>query len=181
MYLDTSFQKFPETRKVAVYLVIQEGPKAGDGASHQCKPLSNEEIRNAAYVPSVAYDPAIDPQIQVARAQLEAARTHKKLLLIVGGTWCGWCRILDQTFRQNPELSELRDKNFVVVHLDGSDSAKTDCALQAYPPPQGYPFVYAFDAAGKLIAADNTGAWQSADGYNPKQIELSLSKWSALP
>ena len=171
------FQKYPETGRVAVYLQITEGMKSAESKPLQCKQYSAEEIRNTPYVQSLTYDPKIDGQMQIARAQLEAQRTNKKLLLIVGDTSCGWCRLLDQTFQRNPATTALRDNLFIALHLDVSEDNSNECALRAYPKVCSYPFIYVLDANGKLLGSEDTIDWESSDGYDPHRIEAFLKKW----
>ena len=170
-------QKYPKTGKVALYIKIMEGQKSGETEPLQCKQYSTEEIRNTPYVPSLTYDPKIDGQMQIARAQLEAQRTNKKLLLIVGDNSCGWCHLLDQTFQRNPATAALRDDIFIALHVDVSEDNSSECALRAYPKAPGIPFIYVLDANGKLLATENTVDWESSDGYDPHRIEAFLKKW----
>jgi thioredoxin-related protein len=115
--------------------------------------------------------------MQIARAQLEAASPSKKLLLIAGGKWCGWCQVLDRTFQTNPSLTELRDKSFIVVHVNVSEENSNECALRAYPKATSFPFVYVLDATGRLMGTEDTRDWESSDGYDPHQVEAFLKKW----
>jgi Thioredoxin-like/Surface antigen variable number repeat len=171
------FQKYPETGKVAVYLQIREGMKSAESKPLQCKEYSAGEIQNTPYVPSLAYDPKIDGQMQIARAQLEAQRTNKNLLLIIGDNSCGWCHLLDQTFQRNPATTALRDNLFIALHLDVSEDNSNECALRAYPKVSSYPFIYVLDANGKLLGSEDTIDWESSDGYDPHRIEAFLKKW----
>jgi Surface antigen variable number repeat/Thioredoxin-like len=131
----------PQTRtdskkgKVDLYLEVVEGPKSEAVKQSQCRQYSLEDIQNTPYIPSPTYDPKLDVQMQILRAQLEAQRANKRLLLVVGGEWCGWCRVLDQTFQRNPALTELRDKIFIVLHVDVTDETGSECALRATPRP----------------------------------------------
>jgi Surface antigen variable number repeat/Thioredoxin-like len=163
--------------KVDLYLEVAEGHKSEAKKQLPCKRVSVEEVRNAPYTPSPTYDPKSDAQLQLARAQLEAQRTKKRLLLIVGGEWCGWCRVLEQTFQRNPALIEFRDSHFVVLHIDLSDQSAAECALKDYPKPPGVPFIYVLDSTGVLIATDDTKGWESGDGYDSSRIEEFLKKW----
>jgi hypothetical protein len=171
------FQKYPETGKVAIYLQITEGMKSAESKPLQCKEYSAQDIRNTPYVPSLTYDPKIDGQMQIARAQLEAQRTNKKLLLIVGGNSCGWCHLLDRTFQRNPATTALRDNIFIALHVDVSEDNSNECALRAYPKVPSFPFIYVLDARGKLLGTEDTTDWESSDGYDPHRIEAFLNKW----
>lgn len=177
MDLDPTFQKFPEHGKVALYLVVAEGQKSNQEKPLECKQYSTEDIQKTPYVSSLTYDSRIEGQMQIARAQLEAARTNRKLLLIAGGKWCGWCQVLDRTFQSNPSLTELRDKSFIVVHVNVSEENSNECALRAYPKATSFPFVYVLDTNGRLMGTEDTKGWESSDGYDPHQIEAFLKKW----
>jgi hypothetical protein len=166
-------QRYPESGTMALYLGIIEAQKSAEKPPLQCKQYTAEDIQKAPYVPSLTYDPAIDGQMQIARAELEAQRTNRKLLLIVGDTGCGWCHLLDRTFQRNPATTELRDKLFVAVHLDDSN----ECALKPYPKAPGVPFIYVLDENGKLLGTEETKDWETGDGYDPHRIEAFLTKW----
>jgi len=171
------FEKFPESGKVTLYLDITEGQKSANSNPLQCKQYSAEDIQKTPYVPSASYEPKLDGQLQIARGQLEAQRTNKKLLLIAGDKSCGWCHLLDQTFQRNPATTELRDKLFVVLHIDVSENNGNECALKVYPKAPGFPFIYVLDATGKLLGTEDTKDWASSDGYDPHRIEAFLTKW----
>jgi hypothetical protein len=177
MVVVPQFEKFPESGKVTLYFDITEGQKSGENKPLQCKQYSAEDVQKTPYAPSPSYDPKLDGQLQIARAQLEAQRTNKKLLLIAGDKSCGWCRLLDQTFQRNPATIELRDKLFIVLHIDVSEDNSNECALRSYPKPPGFPFIYVLDATGKLLGTEDTKDWAWSDGYNPHRIEAFLTMW----
>jgi Surface antigen variable number repeat/Thioredoxin-like len=170
-------QKHPEVGQVAIYIEITEGQKSGENKPLQCKQYSAEDIRNTPFVPSLTYDPKIDGEMQIARAQLEAQRTNKKLLLIVGDNSCGWCHLLDQTFQRNLATTALRDRLFIALHVDVSEDNTNECALRTYPKLTGIPAIYVLDANGKLLGTADTTDWESSDGYDSRRIEAFLMKW----
>ena len=57
--------------------------------------------------PKVAsYDAARDPAKDLQDAMAEATQTNKKILLEVGGDWCVYCNIMDETFATPSRTSE---------------------------------------------------------------------------
>jgi hypothetical protein len=171
------FQKFPEKGFVLLYLEVMEGRKSEHQKPLTCKQYSIEEIQSTPYVQNLTYNPKDDAELQIERAKIEAQRVKKKLLLITGGEWCGWCRVLDQTFQRNPTIKDLRDKNFVVVYVDVTAGNNQECALNTYPNPPSFPFLYVLDETGKLLGTEDTRDWESSDGYDPRRIEVFLEKW----
>jgi hypothetical protein len=177
------FHKYADVGKVALYGEIQEGEKSsGDQAAAEkepeCTAPTTEEIRKEAFAPrAVSYDPKVDAQLEIERAKLEAERTNRNVLLIAGGEWCGWCHMLDQTFQSSIPTRELRDRNFVVVHVNVSEANNNSCALRPYPQATGFPFLYVINAEGKLLAISDTREFESPYGYNATKIEEFLKKW----
>jgi len=77
-----------------------------------------------AYQPVREFDAKRDTAQDIAAATAEAGRTHKRVLLEIGGAWCVWCHIMDRFFEANPALTTLRDKNFVVVKINFGQRTK---------------------------------------------------------
>jgi hypothetical protein len=177
MFLLSQLQKFPEKGYVTLYLEVREGPKSELKKQVSCKKYSTEEIQRSPYVPSLTYNPTVELQMQIARAQLEAQQLDKKLLLIVGGEWCGWCRVLDQTFERNQNLKVLRDRTFIVVYVDAAEEDNLACVLRPYTRPSSFPFLYVLNETGILVGTEDTVDWESSDGYDPTRIEFFLRKW----
>ena len=46
--------------------------------------------------PTAKFDPARDAESDINAAVAEAKRTSRRVILDVGGEWCGWCHTLDQ-------------------------------------------------------------------------------------
>ena len=175
--------KYAENGKVTLFIEISEGAKSSESESGsekqpRCTTPTMDEIRKAPFMPrAVSYDPNVDAQLEIERAKLEAERTNRKVLLIAGGDWCGWCHVLDQTFERFVLLRQLRDQKFVVVHVNVSEENQNACALRGYPAATGYPFFYVIDAGGKLMASSDARDWESPYGYDPARIEKFLKNW----
>jgi len=63
------------------------------------------------------YDEAADADRAVAAGKALAKRTGKKLLIDMGGNWCGDCRIL-AALMARPELKAFLDTHYVIVPVD---------------------------------------------------------------
>ena len=53
------------------------------------------------------YDEARDPAKDLQAAIGQAQKAHKRILLEVGGDWCMYCNIMDETFDGHPNLKRL--------------------------------------------------------------------------
>ena len=135
-------------------------------------------VRAAEYAPVHVYDPARDAAKDIAAATAEAKRTGRHVLVEVGGKWCGWCRILDRFFDDNKSLSDLRDRNYVLLKVNFSPENENKAALSKYPPVPGYPHLFILDGAGALLHSQDTGALEEGKGYSLAKFREFLEKWA---
>ena len=63
------------------------------------------------------YDPRRDTEDLVSAAMARAAAENKRVLLVLGGDWCGWCKVLENEIDQSEELIDLLDRNYVVAKV----------------------------------------------------------------
>lgn len=169
-----SFNKSPETAKVTLYLEVIPGEKDTNFRPPTCNQPSVADIRSAPFVPSTTYDPKRSGQLDIARAEVEAERTHKKVLIFVGGEWCAPCMALERELAKNPKLTALLSDTFVVVHISATEENTNQCARKNLPNGNAYPWVYVFDAKGKLVGSHNPADWQSFEGFDSQRIESFL-------
>jgi thioredoxin-related protein len=132
----------------------------------------------AAYQPVKEYDPGRDAVKDIRDAVAEAARTHRRVLLDVGGNWCSWCRLLDKFFADHPDLAALIDKNYVMVKVNYSPDNNNEEALGKYPHAEGYPHIYVLDSTGKLAISQSTDVFEDGQGYNAARWKAFLEKWA---
>ena len=64
------------------------------------------------------YDKAADAKVQVARAVERAKKDDKRILLMFGGDWCGWCHKLHGLFQTNREVATILYNEYVLVTID---------------------------------------------------------------
>src|ERR1044072_6826832 len=64
------------------------------------------------YVPVIKYDPQRNAAQDIRDAVAEAKRSHRRILLEVGGEWCIWCNRLEDFFFAHPNRTKLRVQNF---------------------------------------------------------------------
>lgn len=63
------------------------------------------------------YDEAANAKAQIATARARAIKTHKLLLIDLGGNWCLDCRLLAGTM-ELPELRSFLAKHYEIVTVD---------------------------------------------------------------
>src|ERR1700733_1005343 len=70
-------------------------------------------VSAAAWAMDKPFNPASDPAKDLRAAMQRAQAEHKNILMDVGGNWCGWCLVLEETLHGDAELSALLEKNYV--------------------------------------------------------------------
>ena len=133
------------------------------------------------YVAVHVYDPARNADQDIRGALAEARRTGRNVLVEVGGTWCIWCRIMDNFFHEHADLADLREKNYVLVFVNFSPDNKNEAVLSRYPKVAGYPHLFVLDNEGKLLQSQDTSVLEEGRGYNEERMRAFLVKWAPKP
>lgn len=124
------------------------------------------------------FDPTRDSAKDLEAAKVEAKKTHRRILLDVGGNWCSWCRLMDKWFKERPAIREARDKAFVVVPVNFSPENENKAFLGQYPKVDGYPHFFVLDADGNLLRDQSTGDLEEARGYSEAKMRAFIAAWS---
>ncbi|HEX5181988.1 MAG TPA: thioredoxin family protein [Allosphingosinicella sp.] len=128
------------------------------------------------------FDPTADPAFDLARARAVAERTHRNLLLDVGGNWCVWCLVLDRALRDDPALKRQLAADYVTVHVNVSPDNPNMGFMARFPAATGYPFLIVLSPDGtKILRAQDGLAFQKGrtprEGYDHGSIAGFLARW----
>jgi thiol:disulfide interchange protein len=124
------------------------------------------------------FDPTRDAAADIVAALAEARRTNRRVILDVGGEWCGWCHALDRYFVEHPDLKALRDKNYVWLKVNYSEENKNEAVLSRYGPIEAYPWLFVLEQDGKLLSSQRTGPLEEGPSYNYERMKGFLTKWA---
>ena len=124
------------------------------------------------------FDPKRDSEKDLKDAVAQTTKSHKRILLDVGGEWCSWCHKLDKFFQDNKDVSEFLHSNFVVVKINYSKENKNEKFLSKYPEVKGYPHLFVLDSNGKFLHSQDTGALESGDHHDHDKVFDFLKKWA---
>ena len=130
---------------------------------------------------ATSYDETRDPAKDLQDAIAVAAKTDKRILLEVGGDWCVYCNIMDQTFDSHPDLRKLRDTNYVTIKVNYSKENPNQAFLSKYPKIADYPHFFVLDSKGVFLYSQPTHAFEHGKQYNVGKIESFLNKWAHPP
>jgi len=132
----------------------------------------------SAQTPGPKFDPTRDAAADVRAALAEATRTHRRVILDVGGEWCGWCHVLDRYFVEHADLKALRDKHYVWLKVNFSPENKNEALLSRYGPIEAYPWLFVLDQDGKLLVSQRTGPLEEGPSYNFDRMKAFLTQWA---
>jgi thiol-disulfide isomerase/thioredoxin len=135
-------------------------------AAKAATPLGTGEV--------AAFDPRRDAAADIDRAVALASREGKHVLLEVGGNWCPYCKILDVFIASQPEIAQLRQKNFVFVKVNFSDENQNSAALSKYPLVRGFPHFFVLDGKGELLRSQRVATLVTNTGYSPERFQAFL-------
>jgi thiol:disulfide interchange protein len=124
------------------------------------------------------FDPARDADLDIKLAVAEARRTNRRVMLDVGGEWCGWCHVLDRYFADHADLRALRDDNYVWLKVNFSPQNQNRAVLSRYPTINGYPHLFVLDQDGKLIHSQDTAPLEQGPSYHEGRMREFLVKWA---
>lgn len=164
---------------IYILLVILTGTFAAFG---QDAPVSKEasevKVTKPETVEREPFDPYKDPKMDLEQAIASAKIDGKRIILDVGGEWCGWCRHMDKFFAQNPALAKLRDENFIWIKVNYSEENYNDEFLSKYPSIKGYPHLFVLETDGTLLKSQETGSLEDEKSYDLQKFTDFLKKWS---
>jgi len=128
--------------------------------------------------PPDKFDPTRNADADIKAAVAEAKKTNRRVILDVGGEWCGWCHALDKYFVQNQDLTDLRDRLYVWIKVNYSTENKNEAVLSRYPKIPGYPHLFVLDQEGKLVQSQGTSELEEGSSYNHDRMQQFLMRWA---
>ena len=119
-------------------------------------------------------DPAEDLQVAVERAQAEG----KRILLQVGGEWCGWCKLLDGFIHDHQSVSDLIDAEYLIMKVNWSRENHNEAFLGQFPKIRGYPHLFVLDKDGRFLHSQDTAELEEGRSYNEQALLGFLKEWA---
>lgn len=128
------------------------------------------------------YSETANARADVAAARVRAKRTHKLLLVDLGGNWCLDCRILTATI-DVPALKAFVDRHYEVVTVNiGRYDTNMDIPV-AYGVNDklkgGVPALLVIDPrSGRLLDGGHISALEDARHMSPQGLADWLAQWT---
>lgn len=139
-------------------------------------------VKGADRPTAAPYNPSLDGWKQLQAAGKTAAADNKRILVIVGGNWCKWCRALDGLMSEDSALrAELG--NYQVVHLNYSKENKNPEAMAHLGNPEklGFPSLLVLSPKLQVLHTQSTEVFETGDpakpGHDPAKLLAFLKRW----
>ncbi|MCB9898506.1 MAG: thioredoxin family protein [Planctomycetes bacterium] len=130
------------------------------------------------------YDEAADANVLLADAVAKARKENKRVLVMWGGNWCGWCHLLDETLHTDPDCRREMLYEYELVHVDvghGDKHADLAARLGADHKAHGYPYLTVVDADGRAVVHQETGSLEDGPKHDPQKVLAFLKAHEAPP
>ncbi len=126
------------------------------------------------------FDPTADPTADLEAAVQEAMTSGRRIILDVGGNWCGWCFLLHDYFEAHEDLKAFRDDNFVWVLVNFGSENRNEAFLSQYPDIHAYPHLFVLERDGTFLHSQDTGVLEEGRGYNEERMWAFLREWAPM-
>ncbi len=116
---------------------------------------------------------------RVEQALVRARSENKRVLLKIGGNWCGWCYKLHDVFHKDQAIRTVLRDEYELVMIE---SQKDKAVIEKWGlKPKGYPYLAILDASGKKLTEQETGSLEVGPKHDPAKVKAFLEQWKAEP
>ena len=124
------------------------------------------------------YAPPEEARSEIDAALAEAAKDHKRVILVFGANWCYDCHVLDATFHSK-DIAPLVEANYHVVHVNVGEEDKNLDLVAKYGVPlnKGIPALAVLDPDGKVVYTQKQGEFEDSVKIGPADVIAFLEKW----
>jgi uncharacterized protein YyaL (SSP411 family) len=173
------------TRLLGTILVFSLG--AGAAIGQQVAPAEAKPA-TAVAKPSI-YDKSLDAQVQLQKAIETAKHDDKRILVMFGGDWCGWCHKLHALFESDVEIRKILSYEYVLMMVDTEapnavdlfKKCKAALTQEELEKGVGFPFLGVLEPDGKVVTALRTDHLESGDHHDPARVKEFLTRNAVTP
>lgn len=136
-----------------------------------------EGTSHPSFYTVATYDEASNPSEDLGQTIARAQDEHKRILLQVGGEWCGWCKLITNYMETNETVRSHLEDHFLLMKVTypGDNAAEF---LKEYPECKGYPHFFVLDQNGEFLNSQGTGELEEGKGYNEDKFMAFLQQWT---
>lgn len=139
-----------------------------------------DSLSNLPIVEMHPYDETANAKAAFRTAMARATKAHKRLLVDLGGNWCGDCIAL-ANFMRLPAIKAFVDAHYEVVTIDvGRFDRNLDIPAKFgfTERLKGVPMVLVVTPKGKLVNRDDVFATSDARHMTPQALADYLARYA---
>ena len=136
-----------------------------------------EDHHGATFYTVDHYDVTRDPTADLAETIQRATKEKKRILIQVGGDWCGWCRLMSKFMETDPVISKTLTDNFLVMKVTIDKDQSNEAFLSKYPGKNGFPHLFVLESDGSLLHSQGTAELEKGQGYDQELFQKFLAAW----
>lgn len=121
------------------------------------------------------FDELIDARMDLRLATVEAERTGRHILLVVGGNGCPSSYDWEDLFAGDSSLATSLYTNFEIVHVSVTAGNTNDSLLDGYPKHNTYPHFVVLDAKASFLHLQTSEPLMENEEYIPERVEQFLA------
>lgn len=131
----------------------------------------------ALYV-NTSYDWRANAYRDLERAIDQASAQNKRILIVVGGNWCGWCEVLDRFLSRDAEAHTAFERSFVVLKVNMSPQNENAAFLSGFPESRGYPDFFILESNGAYLGRQRTDLLEGERDYDSARMVAFAERWA---
>lgn len=133
--------------------------------------------QHASFYTVATYDEASKPIEDLAETVAQAQKEHKRVILQIGGDWCGWCALISEYMTTNEVVRKHLDDHFLMMKVT-YPGENAEPFLAAYPKCNAYPHFFVLEEDGTFLHSQGTGELEEGKGYNQEKFMAFLQQWT---
>ena len=166
-------------KRLVALALLAAAPALAHPAAPRVRAASFEQLAKPLPLP---YAEGADADAAIAAAKARALKSHRRLLIDLGGNWCLDCRLLAGTV-ELPEVRRFVDRHFEVVTVDIGRWDKNRQVSEHYGIPgrlAGVPALLIVDPrTDRLINKGHETALSDARSLTPQALADWLAQYAA--
>ncbi len=166
-------KKLDSETKREVDVEVDDEAKA-EGAASAAAATAEAAHKKASEKPPI-YDEDADFSTAVERALAQATRENKRVLLMFGGNWCGWCHKLHELFEADAAIREALASGYVLVMIDSHNGEAIATRFET-PLDEGVPYLTVLDADGDVLVRQETGSLEDGPRHDAAKVLAFLEQ-----
>ena len=171
---------------ICCLLPIGCGPSSVEPATATVEPTSTEDppavesttdTAHGSFYTVSTYNESVDPNVDFTKTISRAGAENKRVILQVGGDWCGWCSRITDYMSTNATVRPHLEKNFLVMKVT-YPGEHADEFLSKYPKCDAYPHFFVLESNREFLHSQGTGELEAGKGYDDDVFMAFLTQWT---